>query len=64
MASNSGAYIAFVTLTDPAHAQVLLSLDGCVLPLTGAPVIQVVAHGRKVKSRGVHMRPEPSVHRI
>ena len=43
---------AFVTLSDPAHADALLSLNNCVLPLVGAPVIEVcqtVARARKGK---------------
>jgi len=42
---------AFVTVKRPAHVQVLLGLDGCVLPLAEAPTVQVVAHGKTSPKR-------------
>lgn len=40
---------AFVTVTQSAYADVLLALDGCVLPFAEASIVRVQPHGRKVK---------------
>ncbi len=55
---------AFVTVVSPAHVDVLLGLDGGVLPLTEAPAVQVVAHGRRDNSNGAHRKRQgtPSLH--
>ena len=59
---------AFVTVMRPAHVDVLLGLDGCVLPLSEAPAVQVVAHGRRANSTGAQRQRQmqrqetPSVH--
>ena len=57
---------AFVTLVSSAHVDVLLGLDGCVLPLIEAPVVQVVAHGRRANSTGAQRQRQetPSVHQF